>query len=94
MALHQVRHHFGIGLGGEGMPLGLQAMLQVEVILDDAVVHHHHIAVAIAMRMGVLFGRTAVSRPARVADAEGTVHRAEPDGIFQVAQFPLGAPNI
>ena len=93
MAFHQVRHHFGVRLGGKGMPLCLQAVLELQVILDDAVVHHHHVAMAIAMRMRVLFGGTAVGGPAGVADAERAVHRVEPDGIFQVAQFALGAPN-
>src|ERR1017187_8495849 len=92
MAFHQMRHYFGVGFGGEGVPLGLQAVLEIEVILDDAVVHHHHVAVAIAMRMGILFGGPPVGRPAGMSDAEGAVHRAEPDGIFQVTQFAFGAP--
>ena len=85
MAFHQVRDDFGVGFGGEGVAFGLQAVLQLQVVFDDAVVHHHHVAVAIAMRMGVLFGGPAVGGPAGVPDAERAIHRAEPDGIFQVA---------
>ena len=93
MAFHQVRDYFGVGFGGESVSLGLQAMLELEVVLDDAVMDHHHVAMAIAMRMGVLFGGPAVGSPARMADAERAIHRAKPDGIFQVAQFAFGATN-
>ena len=67
--------------------------LSVQIVLDDAVVHHHDVAVAIAMRMRVLFGGPAVRRPARVADAVGAVDRVQPDGVFQVAQLARGAPH-
>src|SRR5262249_2432281 len=49
---------------------------------------------AVAVRVGVFFGRTAVRGPARVSDAIGTVERLEPDGLFEVAQLALGAPDL
>ena len=69
--LHQVRDDFGVGLGLEHVAFVLQLLLQREVVFDDAVVHHDDVALAIAVRMGVLLGGTAVGGPARVADAEG-----------------------
>ena len=48
-----------------------QLVLELEVVFDDAVVHHHDVARAIAMRMRVLFGGAAVRGPARVPDAVG-----------------------
>ena len=64
-----------------------------KVILDDAVVDHHDVARAIAVRVRILFGGTSVRGPARVADAEGAFDRSGADGLFQVAQFAGGAAN-
>ncbi len=94
VALHQVGHHFGVGLGIEDVAFRLQAVLQFQIVFDDAVVHHHHVAVAIAMGMGVLFGGPAVGRPASVPDAERAIDGAEADGVFQVAQLTFGAPDV
>ncbi len=69
LAFDEVRDDLGVGLGDELVPFLLQLLLQVQVVLDDAVVHDHDPAGAVAMRMGILFGRPAVRRPARVADA-------------------------
>jgi hypothetical protein len=48
------------------VPLRLQLVLQLEVVLDDAVVDDHDLAGAVAVRVRVLLGRTAVRGPARV----------------------------
>ena len=69
LALDEVRDDLGVGLGLELVPLRLQLVLQLEVVLDDAVVHDDDAAGAVAVRMRVLLGGAAVRRPARVADA-------------------------
>ena len=69
LALDQVRDDLGVGLGDERVALALQLVLQVEVVLDDAVVDDDDLAGAVAVRVRVLLGRPAVRRPARVADA-------------------------
>ena len=69
LALDEVRDDFGVGLGDELVALPLQLLLQVEVVLDDAVVDDDDLAGAVAVRVRVLLGRPAVRRPARVADA-------------------------
>ncbi len=51
------------------VPFFLELPLQIEVVLDDAVVHHDDVAGAVAMRVRVLLGRTAVRRPSCMADA-------------------------
>src|SRR3981081_1705250 len=71
--LDQVRNDFRIGLGGELVSFGDQLLLEREIVLDDAVVHDHDSARAVAMRMGVLFGGTAMRGPAGVSDAVGAV---------------------
>ena len=93
MLLDQVRDDFGIGLGLEDVALVLKLVLEREIVLDDAIVDHDHVVLAIAMRMRVLFGRPSVSGPARMADAEGAIDRAHPDGFFQVAQLSLRAAD-
>ena len=70
-----------------------QLLLQRQIIFDDAVVHHDDVAVAIAMRMRVLFGGAAVRRPARVADAVGAVHRIQAQHVFQIAQLARRAAH-
>ncbi len=89
--LDQVGDDFGVGLGLEDVAFHLQLFFERQVVFDDAVVHYDEIALAVAVRVGVLFGRPAVSGPTGVADAEGAVHRVHPDRFFQVAEFALGA---
>ena len=75
LALDQVRDDLGVGFGLELVPLRLQLVLQLEVVLDDAVVHDDDAAGAVAVRVRVLLGRPAVRGPARVADAVQAVDR-------------------
>ena len=72
-------------------PSSVQLLLEGQVVLDDAVVHHHHVALAVAVRVGVLLGGTPVGGPARVADAVAALHGIDADGFFQVAQLARGA---
>ena len=69
LALDQVRDDFGIGLGDERVALPLKLLLQIEIVLDDAVVNDDDLARAVAVRVRVLFGGPAVRRPPRMADA-------------------------
>ena len=93
MLLHQVGDDFGVGLGLEHVAFVLQLLLERQVVFDDAVVHHDDVALAIAVRVGVFLGGTAVRGPARVADAEGAIDRVHADGFFEVAQLALGAAD-
>src|SRR5712691_10957926 len=94
MLLHQVSNDFRIGLGGDRILFFNKLFLQREVVLDNAVVHHYHLAGAIAVRMCILFCRTPVRCPAGVTDAVGAIERLEPDGLFQVAQLALGTAYL
>ena len=76
--LDQVRDDFGVGLGLELVPLRRQLALELEIVLDDAVVHDDDAAGAVAMRVRVLFGGPAMRGPARVAEA---VHAGERLGL-------------
>ncbi len=58
---------FGIGLRAETMPLCDKLFTQGVIIFDDPIVHHHQIAAAITVRMGVFGRRRAMGRPAGMA---------------------------
>jgi len=51
-------------------------------------------ATAVAMRVGVLFSGTAVSRPAGMSDSVSSVERFETDYFFQVPELAFGAANL
>ena len=89
-----MRDDFGVGLGGELVAFFNQLLLQAEIVFDDAVVHDHDLAGAVAVRMGIFFGGTSVRGPARVADAVGAVERVQADDFFQVAQLAFGAADL
>jgi hypothetical protein len=72
VALDQVDDDFGIGLGVEGVAVGLERGLQLAVVLDDAVEHDRDLAVVAAgQRVRVLQVHRAVGGPARVPEARG-----------------------
>ncbi len=91
--LDQMRDDFGVGFGLESVALRLQLVLQRKIVLDDAVVHHHDVAGAIAVRVRVLFGGTAVRGPAGMADAVRPIERVDADGLFEIAQLARGAAH-
>ena len=74
----QVRHHLGVGLGGELGAVGREALAQLDLVLDDAVQHDVDAAGGVEVRVGVLLGHAAVGGPARVADAGGEPRRQWP----------------
>jgi hypothetical protein len=62
-------------------------VLQLEVVLDDAVVDDDDPPGAIAMGVGVFFRGTAVRGPARVRDAVAAVDRLVDEDLLEVAQL-------
>ncbi len=84
--LDEVGDDFGVGFGDELVALGGEFALEVEVVLDDAVVDDDDAAGAVAMGMGVFFGGAAVRGPAGVADAEGAVERMLAEDFFKIAR--------
>ena len=68
LVLDQMDDRLGVGLGREIVAFGGQLLAQFAEILDDAVMDHGDPFAGV--RMGVVFGRAAMRRPARVADAD------------------------
>ena len=67
----QVGDDLGVGFGGERLALGLEALAQLRVVLDDPVENDVDAIGAVAVGVGVLLGHPAVRRPAGVGDSGG-----------------------
>ena len=90
----QVRHDFGVGLGAECDAASLQFPLQLEVVLDDPVVHENDAAALVAMRVSVLLGGTAVRGPARVTDAVRAGQRPLAKHGLEIGQLARAASHV
>ena len=89
-----MRDDFGIGLGDELVAELLQLALQVEVVLDDAVVHDDDLAAAVLVGMRVLFGRAAVRGPARVPHAVDALQRIGLDRLLEIRELARAAAPL
>src|ERR1700758_3968603 len=81
---------FGIGLGRELDTLVLKFAPQLGEILDDAVVHDRDFFGGV--RMGIVLGRTAMGRPAGMADADRAGERLALQPGLEILELALGAP--
>ena len=79
-------HYFGVGLRQEFVTFFDQALLDMKVIFNDSIVHHHKIAMAIGMRMRVSVGRPAMGCPAGMADAQMPLGNAPFNFLFQAVE--------
>ena len=86
MVLDQVGDDFRIGLRTESMPGFPQALLEGEIVLDDAVVHNDDAAGIVRMRVRLRW--PAVGCPAGMADAAAPLHRPLLQRLFQIDSFP------
>ena len=87
--LDQVADGLGVGLGGEDVPLRLQAPAQVAVVLDDAVEHDRQLGrVLDGERMGVLGRDASVRGPAGVAEPGRGRRGSLTGGDLQVLKVP------
>ena len=77
MVADEVGEDFGVGLGGELVALGDEAVFEELMVFDDAVVDEGELAGLVEVRMGVGVGGRAMGGPAGVADANGAG-----DGLF------------
>jgi hypothetical protein len=72
----------------------LKLLLQIEVVLDDAVVDDHDPAGAVPVRMRVLLRRTAVRGPSRVADPVLPLERIDGDRLLETRELAGAAPEL
>src|SRR5581483_3942537 len=92
--LDQVGDDLGVGFGDKLVTFFDQLALECNVIFDDAVMHNHNAAGAIAMRVRIFFGWASVRGPARVPDAVRAIERFLPNNIFQIAKLALRPPDL
>ena len=92
--LDEVGDDLGVGFGDELVALRGEFALQIEIVLDDAVVDDDDAAGAVAMGMGILFRGAAMRGPAGVADAEGAVERMLAQNLFQVGELARRAAHL
>ena len=89
VALDQVRHRLGVGLGRERVALGEQAVAELAVVLDDPVQDDRELrAVTAGERVRVRLGDAAVRRPARVPEAVGRGRPVRACRLLQVLEIP------
>ena len=85
---------FGVGFGDEDVALVDEFALEVEVVLDDAVVNDDDAAGAVAVGVGVLFSGAAVGGPAGVADAVGAVEGMVAEDVLKVNELAGSAADF
>ena len=88
--VEQVGDYLGIRLADEACAGAFQISAQGLVVFNDAVMHHRDAALHIRMGMGVEITWFAMRGPARMTDADHTLHRALGKQVFQVFQPALG----
>src|SRR5437660_9136750 len=79
---NQVGDDFGVGVGRKLVSFFNQLLVQENVVLDDAVVHHDHADGAITMRVSVYLGGALGGGPAGGTDAIGAVDGLQTDHFF------------
>ena len=72
VVFEHLRDNLRIGFRYELYAAAHEVLLEVEIILDDAVMHNGKTTALAHLRVRVHIARCAVRRPARVADAERT----------------------
>ena len=89
LASDEMGDDFGVRLALELAAVGDELLAQRLEVLDDAVVDDRHRPDDV--RMGIVDGRSAVGRPARVRDADGAAERLSAQLAREVVELSLGA---
>ena len=76
------------------MLLFLQPFFQLDIILNNAVMHHHNLSRAIPVWMGILLGRMSMRGPAGMPDSIRSIQRVFPNHFFKVAELACRAANL
>ena len=79
-----MRDDLGVGFGHKLVALRGEFALQLQIILDNAVMHNDDPPRAIPMRVRVLFRGPSVRGPAGVPDAEAAINGLLAQNLFQV----------
>ena len=88
----KLRHHLGVGLGGEGRAPGGQLFTQFREVFDDAVMDDGD--AVDEMRMGIGFVGNTVRRPAGVSDADHARQRLFRKSLLQVEELSFRPATV
>ncbi len=91
---HEMRDHFGVGLGLELVAGRLELLLHLQVVFDDAVVDDHRSARVVPVRVRVLLGRPPVGGPARVAEPIVAGERRADQRFLEPRQLARAPPHF
>ena len=94
LPLDEMRDDLGVRLGAEVVAFGQQALLEPQVILDDAVVDDDQAAGAVGVGMGVRFRGSAVRGPPCVPHADRSGHGLLTDELGQARDLAGMAPDL
>ena len=94
LAPEKLGDKLGVGVGLDFYSGLEEAVAQLSVVLQDAVVHHGHRSGGVGLRVGIGLGGGSVGRPARVADAHGAVQGLVVGALLEVAQLAGGAQDL
>ena len=86
---HEMGDDLGVGVGAECCSFLFQLLAQLAEVLDDAVMDDGETVSGVGM--GVALGRSAVRRPAGVADADRAGERLAREPRLEIAQLAFGA---
>ena len=78
IGLDEVRNTFGVGLRLKYVTLCLEFAFQLHIVLDNAVVGHHNVALAVGVGVCVEISRAPVGRPTGVADSSRALGQPTP----------------
>ena len=94
--LDQAGQDLGVGLRLEVVAVGDEAVGELDVVLDDPVVHQGQLAVAVRVGVGVGLRRSAVRGPPGVADAGRGGRRSALGPLGQVVERAgaVGGPDV
>ena len=81
----------GVGLGHEFRAAPGKLGAQLVEVLDDAVVHDGDAIGRVRMRIGLV--RSAVGRPAGMADADRAEQRLALEPLLEIPELALGTPS-
>ena len=70
MEFQKLGHHLGVGIRGKFHAMALELFLDLQVVLDDAVVDQRDLSVFADVGMGVDIVGLSVGSPAGMADAQ------------------------
>ena len=92
--LDQMREHFRVRLGLEGVPLHLEHLSQRAEVLDNAVVDDGDLVLAVDLRMRVALVGRAVGCPARMGYAHRAVNRIAVHDRLEHRDLALGLARL